>query len=47
MKKRTNYTAEFKAKVVLEILSDEYTVNQLAATMTLVLLSCRVGKWSS
>lgn len=31
MKKRTNYTAEFKTKVVLEILSEESTVNQLAA----------------
>jgi transposase-like protein len=30
MKKRTNYTAEFKTKVVLEILSEESTVNQLA-----------------
>lgn len=31
MKKRTNYTAEFKTKVVLEVLSEESTVNQLAA----------------
>ena len=30
MKKRTNYTAEFKTKVVLEMLSEESTVNQLA-----------------
>ena len=31
MKKRTNYTAEFKTKVVLEILAEEETVNQIAA----------------
>ncbi|WP_213414246.1 transposase [Xylanibacillus composti] len=31
MKKRTNYSAEFKTKVVLEILSEESTVNQIAA----------------
>lgn len=31
MKKRTNYSAEFKAKVVLEILSEESTINELAA----------------
>lgn len=31
MKKRTYYTAEFKTKVVLEILSEESTVNEIAA----------------
>lgn len=31
MTKRTNYTAEFKTRVVLELLSEESTVNQLAA----------------
>lgn len=31
MKKRTNYPAEFKTKVVLEILSEESTLNELAA----------------
>ncbi|MGP3610445.1 MULTISPECIES: transposase [Anoxybacillaceae] len=31
MKKRTNHTPEFKTKVVLEILSEESTVNQIAA----------------
>lgn len=31
MKKRSNYTPEFKAKVVMEILSEESTVNQIAA----------------
>lgn len=31
MKKRANYTAEFKTKVVLEMLAEESTVNQLAA----------------
>lgn len=31
MKKRTSYPAEFKSKVVLEILSEESTVNQIAA----------------
>ncbi|GIQ71563.1 hypothetical protein XYCOK13_43870 [Xylanibacillus composti] len=31
MKKRTSYPAEFKTKVVLEILSEEATVNQIAA----------------
>ncbi|XEC96603.1 transposase [Paenibacillus tarimensis] len=31
MKKRTNYTAEFKTRVVLEMVSEESTVNQLAA----------------
>jgi transposase len=31
MKKRTSYPAEFKAKVVLEILSEESTINELAS----------------
>ena len=31
MTKRTHYSAEFKTKAVLEILSEELTVNQLAA----------------
>lgn len=31
MKKRTNYSAEVKTKVVLEILSEESTLNELAA----------------
>ena len=31
MKARNNYTPEFKAKVVLEILSEVETVNQIAA----------------
>ncbi|AOT70580.1 transposase [Geosporobacter ferrireducens] len=31
MKKRTNYTPEFKAKVVLEILAETSTINELAA----------------
>jgi len=31
MRKRTNYTADMKVKVVLEILSEESTVNQIAA----------------
>ena len=31
MKARNNYTAEFKSKVVLEILSEIETVNQIAA----------------
>lgn len=31
MKARNNYTPEFKAKVVLEILSEAETVNQIAA----------------
>jgi len=31
MKARNNYSPEFKAKVVLEILSEEETVNQIAA----------------
>jgi len=30
-KKRTHYTAEFKAKVVKEMLKEEKTVGQLAA----------------
>lgn len=30
MRKRTHYTAEFKTKAVLEILSEEFTVNQIA-----------------
>lgn len=31
MKKRTNYTPEFKTKIVLEILAETFTVNELAA----------------
>lgn len=31
MEKRNHYTAEFKAKVVLELLSEEATLNQVAA----------------
>ena len=31
MNKRNNYTAEFKTKVVLEIMSEESTVNQISA----------------
>lgn len=31
MNKRNRYTPEFKAKVVLEILAEEETVNQIAA----------------
>lgn len=31
MNKRNHYSTEFKAKVVLEILSEEFTVNQIAA----------------
>ena len=31
MKKRMNYSPEFKAKIVLEILSEESTINQIAA----------------
>lgn len=31
MEKRNRYTAEFKAKVVLELLSEEATLNQVAA----------------
>lgn len=31
MEKRNHYTAEFKAKVVLELLSEESTLNQVAA----------------
>lgn len=30
MRKRTHYSAEFKTKVVLEILSEEFTVNQIS-----------------
>ncbi|SFI42182.1 putative transposase [Tindallia magadiensis] len=30
MRKRTHYSAEFKTKAVLEILSEEFTVNQVA-----------------
>ncbi|MNO15539.1 Transposase [compost metagenome] len=30
MRKRTNYPAEFKTKVVLEVLAEELTVNQIA-----------------
>jgi putative transposase len=31
MKKRNQYSAEFKAKVVLEVLQEEATVNEIAA----------------
>jgi putative transposase len=31
MKKRNHYSAEFKAKVVLEVLREEATVNEIAA----------------
>ena len=31
MKKKRNYTADFKAKVVLEILSEVSTINEIAA----------------
>jgi putative transposase len=31
MEKRNHYTADFKAKVVLELLSEEATLNQVAA----------------
>ena len=30
-KKRTNYTPEFKAKIVLEILAETFTINEIAA----------------
>ena len=35
MRKRTHYTAEFKTKAVLEILSEEFTVNQIAEKLIL------------
>ncbi|MGI6752675.1 MAG: transposase [Anaerovoracaceae bacterium] len=31
MNKRNHYSAEYKTKVVLEILSEVYTVNEIAA----------------
>lgn len=41
MKKRTHHTPEFKAKIVLEILSEQSTMNEIAARYGLspVLLS--------
>jgi len=41
MKKRNHHTAEFKAKIVLEILSEQSTMNEIAARYSLspVLLS--------
>ena len=43
MNKRTHYPPEFKTKVVLEVLAEEQTVNQIAAKY--LLSSVRVSHW--
>ncbi len=43
MKKRNRYSAEFKAKVVLEVLREEATVNEIAAKHEIS--SVMVGRW--
>ncbi|MEK3645996.1 IS3 family transposase [Aeribacillus sp. FSL M8-0235] len=45
MKKRNRYTAEFKAKVVLEVLREEQTVNEIAAKYELS--PVMVSRWKA
>ena len=45
MEKRNHYTAEFKAKVVLELLGEESTLNQVAAKYQLN--PQMLSKWKS
>jgi hypothetical protein len=47
MKARNNYTPEFKAKVVLEILSEVETVNQSQPSMRLAQWFSPAGRKSS
>ena len=43
MKKRNRYSAEFKTKVVLEVLREEATVNEIAARYEIS--PVMVGRW--
>jgi transposase-like protein len=45
MNKRNRYTSEFKTKVVLEVLREEQTVNQIAAKYDLA--PPMVSRWKS
>ena len=42
-RKRTDYSSEFKKKVVLEVLSQEQTVNEIAIKHNVV--PCNIQKW--
>ena len=45
MEKRNRYTAEFKAKVVLEVLREEQTVNEIAGKYELS--PVMISRWKS
>jgi len=45
MEKRNRYTAEFKTKVVLEVLREELTVNEIAAKYELS--PVMISRWKS
>ena len=44
MKKRNQYTPEFKTKVVLEVLREEGTINEIAARYELSPSSLAIGR---
>lgn len=46
MNKRNQYSPEFKSKVVLEVLREEMTVNEIAAKYELSLVMIRLWKAS-
>ena len=46
MNKRNQYSPEFKSKVVLEVLREEMTVNEIAAKYELSLVMIRQWKAS-
>ncbi len=45
MKKRNNYSAEFKSKVVLEVIQGTYTINEIAAKYGINPVV--IGRWKS
>ncbi|WP_104932754.1 transposase [Paenibacillus larvae] len=45
MEKRNRYTSEFKTKVVLEVLREEQTVNEIAAKYELS--PVMISRWKS
>lgn len=45
MKKRNNYSAEFKSKVVLEVIQETYTINEIAAKYGINPVV--IGRWKS
>lgn len=45
MNKRNQYTSEFKTKIVLEVLREEFTVNEIAAKYELN--PVMIGRWKA